>query len=155
MDIRAVTGADLPQVLLLVEALARFHGDQPLLTRESLDRDVLGPAPWVHVLVAEAEGILVGYVAVLRLARFQFGQRGIDLHHVYVTEGHRGRGIGGALVTGALQLGARLGATYATVTATPDNGAAFTDAFGPYAAHVYVLSSNLQEMRPHPRGRIK
>jgi GNAT superfamily N-acetyltransferase len=124
MLLRPVAQADLPRLLPLAQALAQFHGQPPRLTEDSLARDVLGPDPWVHVLVAEAEGALVGYVAVLRLARFQFGQRGIDLHHVYVTEDHRGHGVGGALVAAALDLGARLGASYATVTATPDNLAA-------------------------------
>lgn len=124
MQVRPVAEGDLPALLPMVQALARFHGHAPKLTTESLARDVLGPDPWVHVLVAGDEAGLVGYAAVLRLARFQFGQRGIDLHHVYVTEGRRGHGIGGALVGAALELGARLGATYATVTATPDNTAA-------------------------------
>ena len=124
MQVRPVTAQDLGQLVLLVQDLARFHGDVPQVSVESLERDVLGGDPWVHVLVAETEGALAGYVAVLRLARFQYGQRGIDLHHVYVSESHRGRGVGGALVSAALDLGARLGASYATVTATPANVAA-------------------------------
>ena len=126
MQVRPVTPEDLPQLLLLVEALARFHGDTPQLTPDSVARDVLGSDPWVHVLVAEVDGALVGYVALLRLARFQYGQRGVDLHHVFVRESHRGRGLGGALVGAALDLGGRLGASYATVTATPANAAAQT-----------------------------
>ena len=124
MQVRPVTPGDLDQLLPLVQELARFHGDTPQLTAESLARDVLDAAPWVHVIVAEAEAALVGYVAVLQLARFQYGQRGIDLHHVYVRESHRGRGVGGALIGAALALGGQLGATYATVTATPANLAA-------------------------------
>lgn len=124
MQVRAVTPEDLAQLLPLIHALARFHGDTPLADADSLESDVQGSDPWVHVLVAEDDGALVGYVAVLRLARFQYGQRGIDLHHVYVNDSHRGRGVGGALVGAALDLGARLGASYATVTATPANVAA-------------------------------
>ena len=124
MQVRPVTAQDLGQLLPLVQALARFHGDTPQVSLESLEREVLGASPWLHVLVAEADGALVGYAALLQLARFQYGQRGIDLHHVYVSESHRGRGVGGALVSAALELGARLGASYATVTATPANLAA-------------------------------
>lgn len=124
MQVRPVSPEDMGPLLPLVQDLARFHGDTPQLSLESLARDVLGVDPWVHVLVAEANDALVGYVAVLQLARFQYGQRGIDLHHVFVSPSHRGRGVGGALIGAALELGGRLGATYATVTATPSNVAA-------------------------------
>jgi GNAT superfamily N-acetyltransferase len=124
MQIRPVVRDDLDQLLVLVEALSRHHGDVPRASLANLEADTLGTAPWVHVLVAEIEGKLAGYVAVLPLSRFQYGQRGIDLHHVFVEEAHRGRGVGGALVAAALALGASLGATYATVTATPGNRAA-------------------------------
>ena len=124
MEIRAPGPKDLEGLLALIAALARFHGQEPAATRESLGADVLGESPWVHVRLTEVEGVLAGYVAVLPLARFQFGQRGIDIHHLYVAEPWRGRGIGGALVSEALRLGAALGASYCTVTATPDNRAA-------------------------------
>ncbi len=124
MQVRPVRREDLVQLLQLVQGLARHHGDTPKASVDSLEADLFGPGPWLHVLVADEAGVLQGYVALLRLARFQYGQRGIDLHHLFVAEGQRGRGIGGALVTAALALGAELGATYATVTATPDNRAA-------------------------------
>lgn len=124
MQIRPPAPEDLPGLLALVSALARFHGQEPLASLDSLGADVLGDAPWVQVRLAEVEGALAGYVAVLPLARFQFGQRGIDIHHLYVAEPWRGHGIGGALVAEALRLGAAMGASYCTVTATPDNRAA-------------------------------
>lgn len=124
MELRAPTRDDLPRLLVLVEALARHHGEAPSATLASLEADLFGPGPWLHALVAEEAGAVVGYVAVLRLARFHLGQRGIDLHHLYVDEAHRGHGIGGALVAEALSLGGRLGASYATVTATPANASA-------------------------------
>ncbi len=124
MELRAPTRDDLPRLLILVEALARHHAETPHATLTSLEADLFGPGPWLHALVAEEGDALVGYVAILRLARFHLGQRGIDLHHLYVEEAHRGRGIGGALVAEALVLGGRLGASYATVTATPINQAA-------------------------------
>jgi len=93
-------------------------------TLSTLEADLFGPGPWAFCLVAEEEARLVGYVTLLRLGRFQYGQRGIDLHHVFVTEDWRGRGVGRALVTEALAFGGRMGASYATVTATPQNRAA-------------------------------
>lgn len=124
MRIRPPEPEDLPALMALVQALARFHGQEPALTVQSLGADVLGESPWVHLRLAEVEGVLAGYVAVLPLARFQFGQRGIDIHHLFVSEPHRGHGIGGALVAEALRMGAAMGASYCTVTATPDNRAA-------------------------------
>lgn len=124
MDIHPPRPEDLPQLLALVQGLARFHGDTPRTTLAQLTSDVMGPCPWFHVLVGDEGGQLLGYVALLRLGRFQYGQRGVDIHHLFVAEGHRQQGIGRQLVVEALVLGGQLGATYATVTATPANTAA-------------------------------
>lgn len=121
ITVRPVTEGDLPALLGLVTALAHHHGDTPLATIETLWRDFLGDPRWMHGLVAEVGGEVVGYAALLPLARLHLGQRGMDLHHLFVAEGHRNHGIGRALVQAALDHARGLSCDYLTVTAHPAN----------------------------------
>ncbi len=122
--IRAVAPSDLPALLELVEALTRHHGDAPKVTLDSLRRDFFGREPWFRVLVADMGGGVAGYAALLPRARLGFGQRGLDLHHLFVAERFRRRGIGAALVAAAVELARESDCEYMIVGAHPDNAAA-------------------------------
>ena len=122
--IRRAKPQDLPALLAMVQGLALHHQDTPLVTMDSLRRDMFGPVLWFHVLVAENDGPCLGYAALLPLARLQYGQRGMDLHHLYVEQSARGGGIGQALVTAALQHARGLGCSYFTVGSSAGNDAA-------------------------------
>jgi GNAT superfamily N-acetyltransferase len=122
--IRPVTPQDLEALADMVRHLARFHGDTPTVTPATLARDCLGQAPWLHVLVAERAGSLCGYAMLCPLARVQFGERAMDLHHLYVHKGVRGQGVGRALVGAAERLAEGLGAGVLSVAAMPENHAA-------------------------------
>lgn len=119
-DIRPVIESDLPDVLHMVHALAAHHGDPVVATLEDLRRDMLGPHPWVHGLVATGQG----YAALCPLAQVQFGVRGMDVHHLYIEPAARGRGVGRALMAAAQRYAAGLGCRYLTVGTHPDNVAA-------------------------------
>ena len=123
MPIRPAVPSDLDRLLILAQALTRHHNDEPVLTRATLARDVFGPSPWFRVLVAEAAGVQ-GYAALLPLARLGHGQRGLDLHHLFVAETHRNQGLGTALVRACLGLARDLDCTYVIVGAHPANLAA-------------------------------
>lgn len=120
---RAVT-ADLAGLLAMVQALTRYHADEPRVTIATLERDVFGPSPWFQVLVAEAAGGLLGYAALLPLARLGYGERGMDLHHLFVAEGARRQGVGSALLRAAEALAAELGCVYLIIGTHPGNWAA-------------------------------
>ena len=122
--IRRAEPADLVTLLRLVEALTRHHDDVPRLTRDSLERDVLGPAPWFHVLVAARGAEVLGYAALLPLARLGYGERGLDLHHLFVAEAERRRGTGTALVRASEDLSRDLGCNYVIIGTHPGNWAA-------------------------------
>lgn len=124
MQIRAAQAGDIAQILAMMQDLARLHGDVAQFDEASLARDLLGPAPWAQCLVAEAGGEAVGYALLLPLMRAYFGQRGMDLHHLYVRGAARGQGIGAALLA-AVQSHARAqGCSYLTVSTTQDNAQA-------------------------------
>ncbi|MEO6298492.1 MAG: GNAT family N-acetyltransferase [Paracoccaceae bacterium] len=119
--IRRADAGDLAELLALVQALTLHHGDEPMVTLDSLARDFFGTEPWYRVLVAEAAGRVVGYAALLPRARLGFGQRGLDLHHLFVAESQRGRGIGAALVAAAVDWARELGCDYMIVGTHADN----------------------------------
>ena len=106
--IRPATRADLPKLCEMVHALAAYHGDGAQATEATLARDLVGAAPWLHALVYEESGRLHGYAALTQLARLQYGQRGMDLHHLFVHADYRGDGIGKALLAGVEQLAREL-----------------------------------------------
>ena len=122
--IRRAVEADLAELLGMVQALTRHHADEPRVTLETLERDVLGAVPWFHVLVAEGAAGLLGYAALLPLARLGYGERGMDLHHLFVTEAARRGGVGAALLQAAEDFGIGLGCTYLIIGTHPDNWSA-------------------------------
>lgn len=115
--IRPLTEPDLPDVLRMVHALALYHGDPVAVTLAQLRRDTLGAHPWVRVLVAEGKG----YAALCPLTQLQYGARGMDMHHLFVEEPARARGVGRALITASITLARELGCRYMTVGTHPDN----------------------------------
>ncbi len=124
MVIRTAQKADAPGLLAMVEALTRYHDDVPRATPVTVERDFFGDPPWFHGLVAEAGARLIGYAALLPLARLGYGERGLDLHHLFVVEAARRRGVGSALVRAAEDLGRDLGCSYLIIGTHPENGAA-------------------------------
>ena len=123
-SIRPARRADLPALLGMVQALARHHGDDPTATIDSLVRDLLGRDRWARGLVACKGPDLLGYALLCPLMRAQYGQRGMDLHHLFVVSHARGRGVGRALITAALATARSSGASYLSVGTHPDNLAA-------------------------------
>lgn len=119
--IRTATSADLPELCKMVHALAAYHGDSATATVAQLQRDLFGSAPWLHALVYQGERHLLGYAALTQLARVQYGQRGMDLHHLYVRSDARGDGIGKALLAASLDYARSKMASYVTVSALPGN----------------------------------
>lgn len=119
--IRPAAPTDLLQLCKMVHALAAHHGDTATATVANLKRDLFGPAPWLHALVFEDRRRLLGYAALTQLARVQYGQRGMDLHHLYVRSDARGDGIGKALLAASLDYARSKMASYVTVSALPGN----------------------------------
>lgn len=112
---------DLPALLVLIEALAAHHGDQPEATLETLQRDLFQAPTWLTVIVAEVNGTLAGYAALTRLAQLHLGRRGMDLHHLFVAKAQRDRGIGSKLLSAAADFASLAGCRYLTVSTHPEN----------------------------------
>ena len=110
--IRRALHADAASLLVMIVDLARHHGEEPRASLAALEQDLFGPAPWASALVAEQEGSLLGYAILCRIYRAQSGERGIDLHHLFVAERARGVGLGQRLVETALDEARTRGCAY-------------------------------------------
>jgi GNAT superfamily N-acetyltransferase len=124
--VRCASPADANRVVQMIEKLARHHGDTPAITTDDLFRDVFGVNPWIHALVAEADGDLIGYAALCGLTQLQFGLRGMDLHHLFTEVTFRDRGVGHNLVEACKIKAISLSCSYLTVSTHPDNHRAQT-----------------------------
>ncbi len=122
--IRQAKPRDLPELNAMIAALARHHGDASAMTPEKLERDLFGPMPWIQALVADAGEGLIGYAILVPLYRADEGKRGMDLHHLFVRDGHRGNGIGQHLVDRAREIARQAGCDYLSVSAATGNVAA-------------------------------
>jgi ribosomal protein S18 acetylase RimI-like enzyme len=143
---RAVTSSDLPAVFEMVQLLAAHHQDASSLTLETLKRDVLGPSPWAAVIVASVDQVLCGYGALTPVMQLQFGVRGMDLHHLFVMQAHRGKGVGRRLVDASIAHAKRQECRYLTVGTHPDNHV---------AQNMYLAAGLLRRPAPGPRFSMK
>lgn len=121
ITIRPVAAPDLPAVLEMIKGLAAHHDDTAAVTLSTLERDVMGAAPWLTVLVAEQGKVLLGYTALCPMAQLQFGVRGMDLHHLFVSPQARGLGLSKQLIDASIAAAKDQGCRYMTVGTHPDN----------------------------------
>jgi GNAT superfamily N-acetyltransferase len=119
--IREMLPSDIDKLIRMVGKLAAFHGDTPELTESNLVRDVFAESPWIYILVAEAEGELIGYAAMCGLIKLHYGDRGLDIHHLFVEEEIRGRGVGKKLVAACVLKAQELLCGYLAVGTNADN----------------------------------
>ncbi|WP_406870608.1 GNAT family N-acetyltransferase [Thioclava sp. 'Guangxiensis'] len=124
--IRFARQSDAERILEMAGKLADHHGDTPTLTVDDLIRDISGENPWLYVLVAQTDGELVGYAALCRLTRLQFGLRGVDIHHLFTEASLRRKGVGHSLVDACKITARALSCSYMTVGTHPDNHKAQT-----------------------------
>jgi len=124
MTIRKAVENDIPEIIEMIGLLAAHHGDVSEATADQLHRDLFGPAPWVMALVADAGAGLLGYALLTPLYRAQQGKRGMDLHHLFVRDGHRSHGVGQHLIERARNFARAAGCEYLSVSATTGNTSA-------------------------------
>lgn len=142
--IRPAERGDVPALVRLRLANAERHvqlapGEFRVPDEEAVKRhfeDIVGHA---LIAVAELDGEVVGMAEVVLLAeppdhQILVPRRAADIHTV-VLDGHRGRGVGAALVEAAQRVAARHGVTamYANIFASNEDAVAFYSAagFGP------------------------
>ena len=121
LTIRTARQGDLQQIHDMITLHAECHGDTAKISAADLDRDLFGANPWITALVAEAGGRLIGYALLVPLYRAMEGLRGMELHQIFVRDGHRGHGIGRHLVSRAREQARIAGCGYLSVSAATGN----------------------------------
>ena len=138
MTIRPVVTGDIADMLGMVTALSAHHDDVATVTSVELERDVCGPDPWAIGLIVRDGTRAVGYAILSRLICLQRGERGFDIHHLYVVDDLRGQGVGRALIMAAADTARAYGCSDLRISAAPTN----TDAQAAYLACGFATAPN-------------
>ncbi len=125
LAIRRARVTDASQLSEMISALAAFHGDIATNSAVKVERDLFGDMPWATAFVAELGDELLGYALVVPLYRATEGERGIDLHQLYVKPEHRDRGIGHHLISKVKGFAASNACSHVTVAAATGNFRAY------------------------------
>jgi GNAT superfamily N-acetyltransferase len=98
--IRPASIADVPALVELIRELAEFERarDQVEIDESLLERALFGPEPSAFALVASSGEVVVAMALYYRSFSTWTGHPGIYLEDLYVRPGHRGLGVGKALL---------------------------------------------------------
>jgi GNAT superfamily N-acetyltransferase len=109
--IRPATPADAPAIARLIRELAEYEKLSHALDLDeaALARDLFGPSPAAEVLVAEADGAVVGFALYFANYSTFRTKPGIYLEDLFVLPAHRGQGHGKALFRAVAKLACERG----------------------------------------------
>jgi GNAT superfamily N-acetyltransferase len=138
VTIRPVVTGDIADMLGMIAALSAHHDDVATVTCVELERDVCGPDPWAIGLIVRDGTRAVGYAILSRLIWLQRGERGFDIHHLYVVDDLRGQGVGRALIMAAADTARAYGCNDLRISAAPTNA----DAQAAYLACGFAPAPN-------------
>jgi len=98
--IRPATPGDVATVLRFVRELAAFERepDAVVATEPMLAEALFGACPPAEAVIAERDGVAVGFALFFHNFSTWTGRRGLYLEDLYVTPEARARGVGAALL---------------------------------------------------------
>jgi GNAT superfamily N-acetyltransferase len=99
IQLRSATPGDTPQVLALIRALADYEklSHEVLSTEAQLHHALFSARPFAEAVLAELDGVPVGFALFFPTYSTFVGKPGIHLEDLFVMPAHRGRGVGKAL----------------------------------------------------------
>lgn len=129
----------------MIRALAAFHGDEATISYEALQEAFFGDSPRAVALLAWDGDTAVGYAGITDVSSLHEAAARLDIHHLYIAETHRGRGIGKALISAAQDVARARGAHRLTIGTDPAN----------HGAQAAYRAMGLEEITdPGPRFRV-
>ena len=101
----------MPVIADLIRGLARYEKleDQVEMTEELLAAALFGERPYAEVVLAEEDGLAVGFALFFHNFSTFLGRPGIYLEDLFVLPEHRGRGIGRTLLAHLARLAVERG----------------------------------------------
>jgi GNAT superfamily N-acetyltransferase len=100
MTLRPATPADIPVLLALIRELAVYEKLEHMVqgTPQLLQQHLFGPRPAAEAVLAEVQGVPVGFALFFTNFSTFLARPGLYLEDLYVQPAHRGSGIGRALL---------------------------------------------------------
>jgi GNAT superfamily N-acetyltransferase len=91
----------VPSILGFIIELAEYEklAHEVVATEDTLRETLFGPTPYAQVIIAELEGVPVGYALFFHNFSTFTGRPGIYLEDLYVQPKHRGQGFGKLLLS--------------------------------------------------------
>ncbi len=101
----------MPVIADLIRGLARYEKleDQVEMTEDLLAAALFGERPYAEVVLAEEDGLAVGFALFFHNFSTFLGRPGIYLEDLFVLPEHRGRGIGRTLLAHLARLAVERG----------------------------------------------
>jgi len=120
--IRQAGQADIPELIAMVDEL-NVHEGEPTghMTPAKAARDLIGPDAALGAFVAEANSALIGFAFWLPGYETCYAARGAFVNDRYVRGGHRGTGVGKALLRAVARTSAAEGGEFLWLTAYATN----------------------------------
>jgi len=109
--IRPATVVDVPTITELIRALASYENlsESVVLDEDSLREHLFGARQFAEVLVAEEDGVVVGFALFFHNYSTFLGRPGIYLEDLFVRPEYRRRGHGKALLSAVAHLASERG----------------------------------------------
>jgi GNAT superfamily N-acetyltransferase len=106
LRIRGAQPADVRAIVAFIRELAEFEklSHEVVVEERDLSDALFGARPAAEVVIAEIDDEPVGFALFFTSFSTFLGRRGLYLEDLYVTPGHRGRGIGRSLLAHLAQL---------------------------------------------------
>ncbi|HEV3030956.1 MAG TPA: GNAT family N-acetyltransferase [Polyangia bacterium] len=101
MNLRDAVSGDEHALFDLIRALARFERLEHTVSgsAEELARHLFGERPIAEAILAEEDGVAVGFALFFTTYSTFLTRPGVYLEDLFVLESHRRRGVGAALLT--------------------------------------------------------
>ena len=96
IQIRSATVVDVPSILSFIQALATYEQlrDRCVATEEDLRQTLFADHPFAQVVIAEYQGIAVGFALYFYNYSTFLAKPGMYLEDLFVLEAYRGKGVG-------------------------------------------------------------